>query len=305
MRDAFDDLERDLRRAVRTRRARRVRRSLVVAVAAVLALAGVAASQISRVPDVEREVGVKPPKDEVDRVVIKVFRDTVNRPECRIADLVAPVQIGPRPLMPQITSVLPALANPAGGTDPQPFMEMLQRSSTTGTIVSQSLRTLTFEGGFRLTVFVLDDASTPQRDLEGCKEAQRRRAAELAKGELLKAVERRIARADRPQPGRQHLYLSLIGPGDTGRHTTGFLTVPKLRTGIVQRGGLGATRRYTGIAGSPRVAWVEIDPAHGLTQGVRVRDGFYVFSLKRGSGQARVTERTLTGKRIRSFRLPR
>ena len=48
MRDAFDDLERDLRRVVRARRRRRARRALVVAVAAVLALAGVAASQIAR-----------------------------------------------------------------------------------------------------------------------------------------------------------------------------------------------------------------------------------------------------------------
>ena len=103
----------------------------------------------------------------------------------------------------------------------------------------------------------------------------------------------------------QHPEDHTIGPGETGPHTTGFLAVPKLRTGIVQRGGVGATRRYVGIAGSPRVAWAEVDSAHGLTQSIRVLDGFYVFALRRGSGQARVTERTLTGKRIRSFRLPR
>jgi hypothetical protein len=277
----------------------------VAATAAALALAGAAASQIARAPDVEREVAVKPSKAEVDRVVIEVMKTMSRRPECRVADLVAPVQVGPRPLVPEITSVLPALANPVAGTDPRPLADMLRGASTTGTIVSQSLRTLAFGGGYRLTVFVLDDASTPVHDPEGCREAKRRRAAELATGELLKAVERRLAGADRPPPGRQHLYLSLIGPGDPGPHTTGLITAPKLRTGIVQRGGSGATRRYAGIASGPRVAWVEVDPAHGLTREVRVLDGFYVFDLRRGSGQARVTERTLTGKRIRSFRLPR
>ena len=305
MRDAFDDLERDLRRAVRARRARRVRRTLVVAVAAVLALAGVAASQIARAPDVEREVAVKPSEPEVDRVLIEVVKATSRRPECQPTDVDLPAQPAARPLVPQIATVLPALAKPRSGADPQRAVEILRGSSTTGTIVSQSVRTLTFAGGLQLTVFVLDDGTVPEQDPEACAAARRARAAELASGELLAAVERRIPGAGLRLIGRQTLYLSLIGPGDPGPHTTGFMTVPKLRTGIVQRGGLGSTRRYVGIAGGPRVAWAEIDPAHGLTQDIRVLDGFYVFALRRGSGQARVTERTLTGKRIRSFRLPR
>ncbi len=305
MRDAFDDLERDLRRAVRARRRRRVRRALVVAVAAVLALAGVAASQIARAPDVEREVTIKPPNAEVERVLFEAIKATMNRPECRIADTVPPAQVAERPLVPQIASVLPALATPVPGIDPQPSVEMLQRSSTTGTIVSQSLRTLEFGGGLRLSVFVLDDAYTPEQDPEACAEARRKRAAELAKGELLKAVERRLGRVNRPPPGHQHLYMSLIGPGEPGPHTSGFLAVPKLRTGIVQRGGLGATRRYAGIVSGARVARVQIDPAHGRTLNIRVLDGFYVFTLARGSGQARVIELSASGKRIRSFRLPR
>jgi hypothetical protein len=305
MRDAFDQLERDLRRAVRARRRRRARRALVAATAAVLALAGAAASQLPRTPDVEREVAVKPPKAEVDRVLKEVMKTTSRSADCRVADAVAPVRVGPRPLVPEITSVLPALAKPVGGTDPRPFADMLREASTTGTIVSESLRTLTFDGGYHLTVFVLDDSLTPVHDAEGCREAQRRRAAELATDELLEAVERRLAGAHRPPPGRQHLYLSLIGPGDPGPQTTGLITQPKLRTGIIQRGASGATRRYAGIASGPRVAWVEVDPAHGLTREIRVLDGFYVFDLRRGSGQARVTERTLTGKRIRSFHLPR
>jgi len=305
MRDAFDDLERDLRRVVRARRRRRARRALVVAVAAVLALAGVAASQISRMPDVEREVAVKPPIAEVERVLVEAVKGTMNRPECRIADTAVPSLVAERPLVPQIAAVLPALANPVPGTDPQPSVEMLQRSSTTGTIVSQSLRTLEFGGGLRLTVFVLGEAYTPEQDPEACAEARRKRAAELAKGDLLKAVERRLAEAGRPQPGHQYLYMSLIGPGEPGPHTSGFLAVPKLRTGIVQRGGLGRTRRYAGIVSSPRVAKVRIAPAHGRTLNIRVLDGFYVFTLERGSGQARVIEFSASGARIRSFRLPR
>jgi len=50
---------------------------------------------------------------------------------------------------------------------------------------------------------------------------------------------------------------------------------------------------------------VRIDPAHGRTLSIRVLDGFYVFTLERGSGQARVIEFSASGKRIRSFRLPR
>ncbi len=53
------------------------------------------------------------------------------------------------------------------------------------------------------------------------------------------------------------------------------------------------------------MARVQIDPALGRTLNIRVLDGFYVFTLARGSGQARVIELSASGKRIRSFRLPR
>jgi hypothetical protein len=305
MRDAFDDLERELRRAVRARRRRRVRRTLTLAVAAVLALAGVAASQITRAPDVEHEVGVKPRKSEVDRVLFEAVKASMRRPECQPAEDVAPPQVAQRPLVRQITTVLPALATPVPGADHQQAVELLDGSSTTGTIVSQSVRTLEFPGGLRLTVFVLDDGRVPEQDPEACAAARRERAAELASGELLAAVERRILKAGLPLVGRQSLFMSLIGPGEPGPLTTGFLTVPKLRTGIVKRFGLGATRRYEGIVSSPRVTEVRVDRAHGRTLRVRVQDGFYVFALERGSGVARVIELSASGERVRSFRLPR
>ena len=100
MRDAFDDLERDLRRAVRARRARRARRALVLAVAAVLALAGVAASRIAETPDVEREVAGKPEKAEVDRVFIEAIKATRRRPECQPARNASRRRSAERPLAP-------------------------------------------------------------------------------------------------------------------------------------------------------------------------------------------------------------
>ena len=97
MRDAFDDLERDLRRAVRRRRRRRAQRALVVAVAAVLLLAGVAASQIAQAPDVEREVPVGEPQEaEIERVLFEVVKATVNRPECRMTEQAPPPEIAER-----------------------------------------------------------------------------------------------------------------------------------------------------------------------------------------------------------------
>ena len=100
--------------------------------------------------------------------------------------------------------------------------------------------------------------------------------------------------------------MSSIGPGERGASTSALCPLPKLRTGIVSRGDIDAdARRYEGIVSGPRVAWVRITPTRGLVQDVRVLDGFYVFTLRRGSGRARLTELTFGGKPIRSFRLPR
>ena len=91
----------------------------------------------------------------------------------------------------------------------------------------------------------------------------------------------------------------MIGRGDPGRSSTGFIVRPDhpLRTGVVARHATGLdTRRYVGIASAPRVARVRVDPAHGRMLTLRVLDGFYVFTLRRGSGQARVTELSASGE---------
>ena len=305
MNDAFDTLERDLRRAVRARRARRVRRALVLAVAAVLALAGVAASRIADAPDREREVQSEPEKAAVDRVFIKAIQATRRRPECRPARNALPPQVGELPLTPAIGSVLPALAKPPRSGDAQRAVELMRGSGTGGTILRQSARTLEFAGG-RLTVWVLDGGFVSEEDPEGCAAARRARAAELASGELLAAVERRLAALGSAQVGGQTLYVSSDAPGVSGAFISGFPSEPKLRTGILDRHDIDEdTRRYAGIVSSPRAAWVRITPTRGLVQDVRVIDGFYVFTLRRGAGRARLTEQTLGGKPIRSFRVPR
>ena len=74
------------------------------------------------------------------------------------------------------------------------------------------MRTLEFAGGLRLTVCVLDGGIVPEQDPEACAAARRARAAELASGELLAAVERRLAALGRAQVGGQTLYMSSDGP---------------------------------------------------------------------------------------------
>lgn len=302
MKDAFDTLERDLRRAVRARRRRRARRALTLAVATLLLVAGVATSQIARTPEVEREA--PPPRSEIERVLLEVVKATSNRPECRPADDAPAPRIAQRPLSPRITAALPALAEPVPGADPQRAAALLDGSGTTGTIVSQSVRTLAFAGGQRLTVFVLDSGQTLEDDPEACAAARREEAAELASGELLEAVERALVAAGRVRPGRQFLYLGMEGPPGSG--SSGFAVEPELRTGIVERGGIAPDpRRYVGIVSSPRVAEVRVDPARGRTLRVRALDGFYVFLLEPGAGRTRVTELDANGERIRGFKLPR
>jgi hypothetical protein len=304
MKDAFDTLERELRRAVRARRARRARRALVLAVAAVLALAGVAASRIADAPDREREVAGQPEKTAVDRVFIKVIQATRMRPECRPARKTAAPQLDVLPLAPSIGSVLPALGKPPRSGNAQRAADLMRNSGTGGTILRQSARTLEFAAG-RVTVWVLDGGFVPEEDPEACATARRARAAELASGELLAAVERRLASAGR-QVGGQTLYLSADAPGVSGAFISGFPSEPKLRTGIVDRHDLSEnTRRYIGIASRPGVAWVQVEQARRMIQEIRVRDGFYVFTLERGSGRARLTETTLGGKPVRTIRVPR
>jgi hypothetical protein len=227
MKDAFDAIERDLRRAVRARRRRRARRALALAGGTLLVVAAAATPQIARSPDVEREA--PPPREEIERVAFKVVKATMNRQECRPARQVPPPQTGSAQLSPRITRVLPALATPVPGADPQRAVALLDRSSTTGMIVSESVRTLEFPDGQRLTVFVLDGAHTPEQDPAACAKARRERAAELASGELLVAVEWLLATAGAPPPGQQYLYLAQEGP--PGPSMTGSLSSPSCAPG--------------------------------------------------------------------------
>lgn len=117
---------------------------------------------------------------------------------------------------------------------------------------------------------------------------------------------RRVAAGDGRSPAARSA-IPLPGTGRAARAVDDrFLVEPKLRTGIVERGGIAPDpRRYVGIVRSPDVARVRVDPARDRTLSIRTLDGFYVFTLRPGAGRAQVTEVDASGKPIRSFKLPR
>ena len=103
MKDAFDDLERELRSAVRARRRPRLLRTPIIALAAALALGGggaLAATQIKAAP----APSVRAPRWPTAR-----SSDTLHAPACRYADKAHKRSSATVPVLPAIARLLPAL----------------------------------------------------------------------------------------------------------------------------------------------------------------------------------------------------
>jgi hypothetical protein len=305
MKDAFDDLERDLRAAVRARRRPRLRRTPMLALAAALALGGggaLAATQIK-----------SSPKD--DRAGAKLARsavvDTYHSPACR-----RPTKpdrrhvVGDGPVLPSIARLLPSLTHPPAKGAAGSLSDFHYGS---GTLLRSTARVVTLAGGLRLTVFVIQgpDLFGPA-DPAACTKARLARVDKLAahrSAAVRAAAEREVSRQRDTAPGLQTLWLQL----SLGKRRGGFGTGVRLRPddpigpGIVASGSSGSSgidggRRYVGIA-DPRTVQLLVDPAHGHSKTVRVHENLYSFALPKGSGHVDLREVDAAGATVRSFPL--
>ncbi len=206
MKDAFDDLERDLRAAVRARRRRRLPSAPVFAVIGALVLGGggaVAATQIARDPHVDREG---------EKLAMQAATDTRRAPGCEHPTRFTHSVID-GPLLPSIARALPALTRPAAHPAPLP-------RSVTGAVLRDTSRTVDL-GDVRLRIYVVQGPDAiSHADPEACLAARRARVAELTADRstaVRVAAERAVMRLRSTAPGLQTLYVNvLLGPGEGG-----------------------------------------------------------------------------------------
>jgi len=285
MKDAFDDLERDLRAAVRARRRRRLPSVPMLAVLVALALGGggaLAATQLARDPHVEREAA---------RLATRAANDTIRAQGCEHPRRFARSVID-GPLLPSIARALPALARPPAHPAPIP-------RSVTGAVLRNSSRIVRVDG-IRLRTYVVQGPDAISHvDPAACLAARRARVRELSARRPLAvrvAAERVVVGLPSTAPGLQTFYVNvLLGRGEGG-FGEGRRLRPgdPLRTGIYMHGDVPGGTRYVGIA-DPRTDRIRV---RGRT--VRVADGFYSFALARG--HATVHELDASGATIRRFR---
>ncbi|MDA0159198.1 hypothetical protein OM076_02885 [Solirubrobacter ginsenosidimutans] len=300
MKDAFDDLERELRSAVRARRRPRLLRTPLLALAAALVLGGggaVAATQIKSSPD-ERREGIA--------LAEQAINDTHDVGGCSHEGKPRQTVVTDIPVLPAIARALPALTKP----DPRGVVPV--KSPVTGRVLRDTARMIPMGGGLRLRVYVLDGPDlTAKTDPRACIATRRARVAELAAGRsraVRAAADRRLTQTRDTAPGLQTLWVMALHGTHEGGFGTGLRLRPddQLEPGIIASGSTGrfvdSGRRYVGIA-DPRTARVLVDPAHGRSKRVRVREGFYSFALPRGAGHVELREVDGSGATVRSFPL--
>ena len=275
MSDAFDDLERDLRAAVRARRRRRLPSAPVLGVIAALALGGggaVAATQIARDPGVERAG---------EKLAMRAAEDTRRAPGCEHPTRFTHSVID-GPLLPAIARALPAHTRPVRHPAPLP-------KSVTGAVLRDTSRIVDF-GDLRLRVYVVQGPDAiSHADPAACLAARRARVAELTAGRstaVRVAAERAVMRLLSTAPGLQTIYLHVLRGRGEGGFGVGFRLRPgdPLPTGIVDADG----QLSVGIA-DPRAVRVRSGP-----RSARVIDGFYVIKAR-----GKVTELAADGSVIR------
>jgi hypothetical protein len=285
MRDAFDDLERDLRAAVRARRRRRLPSTPVLGVLAVLALGGggaVAATQIARDPDVERE-GAK--------LAAQAAADTIRSPGCEYPSRFTQSVID-GPLSPAIARALPALTRP-------PAQPRAVPRSVTGAVLRDTSRIVRLPG-VRLRIYVVQGPDAiSHADPVACLAARRARVRALTAGRspaVGVAAERAVMRLLSTAPGVQTLYVNvLLGRGEGGfGEGRRLLPNDRLGAGIYTFGDVPGGRRYVGIAG-PRTVSVRV-----AGRRVPVVEGFYSFVARKR--HPRVQELDASGAVLRAFR---
>jgi hypothetical protein len=306
MSDAFDDLERQLRRAVRAadnvrplRSRRGWRRTAIFALAAALTVSGGALAATQLVSGQSAETQGR-------KIAWQAVRDTQVLPPCRPAVASRSLVLTDAAPLPEILAALPALGTPASRENQRGALAMLAGGRAGGPVLRRTVRAFPAGGGTMLVVSVQQGLGfRALRDPAGCGRAREERAATLAQGrseDVKRGAGRRLAELADTVPGLQTLMVMARVPGQSGMGGGGTLVRPgqPLSPGLVASGSAGRHRHvYVGVAG-PQVARVLVRGRHGekiarAPGSMPVRQGFYAVVLPSGTGPVRLRMVTSSG----------
>lgn len=296
MSDAFDDLERQLRRAVRAadnirplRSRRGWRRTSVIALAAALAVSGGALAATQLVSGQSAETQGR-------KIALQAVRDTRAMPACAPAVVSRSLVLSDARPLPEVLAAVPALATAAAPENQRKALALLPGGLLAGPVLRRTLRVIVV-GDATLVVFVKQGvAGGAVRDPEGCRAARRERAATLSEGRpdaVKRWAERRLA--ELADTGLQTLMVMARVSGQSGMPGGGTLVRPgrPLRPGLVVAGSAGHGRQIYGGIAPLHAARVLIRDKHGhrlhgVSASSPVHEGFYAVVLPRGTGPVRL-----------------
>jgi hypothetical protein len=311
MNDAFDDLERQLREAVKRTSDRRPtpgrgwKRTGAIAVAAAFLVSG-AALAATRLRSSSDSIEVQGRK-----IALRATRDTANTSACRLSEATGLATSSHR-VLPEISAVLPALGSPASPAATAKAMRVLTHFPVAGrlTLIAGTLRLIDLQDGQRVVVYVQEGGAHGPgplgpgtlTDPAACAKVREDRATVLSKdrsAEVKRWTKKRLAEARDTAPGLQTLSVFYV-PGRAGAGGGSGISIrpgERLHRGVIfsvegQSGGA-----YTGFAG-PRTTHMLIRPRRlvpGAPKKVPVRQGFYVFRLPPRTGPTKLLEATADG----------
>jgi len=247
------------------------------------------------------------------RIALQAVRDTAAVPACTPVRVASRTFVDGEPL-PEITALLPSLRVPVPRANRVRAIAQLPAFGRGGAVLRGTVRTFTLPQGIRLTVWVQQgDAGGGVRDPAACGQARRERAELLLTDHsdgVRRAAQQHLSERRDSEPRVQTLFESVQLKGRFSRSGSGSPVLPgtPLRPGLLSGGGGGAHRSvYVGLAG-PRTAWIAVRVARGghvagVPARVPVRQGFYAFTLPRGTGPVSLRETSAAGTVLRVIRL--
>jgi len=315
MSKAFNDLEKQLRSAVRARGAprktwaRRGRRQTWVIVAAALLLISAGAFGASRIAQ-----GTSA-QTQGRELAFQAARDTEHLASCRRLEPTFPhVVFTDAPALPAITRLLPLLAvAPTARERARASTIMLLQGPNDGAVLSQTVHLITLQEGIHILAFVDEGGWGAVRDPAACERARQARVLELTAshtGAIRAWAQLNLRHMPDTTPGTQSLVVFAQDPRQPGAGASiepivpGQPLEPGLRLVSGQRGG---SRLFIGIAGAHATA-VRIQTKRPRTlRGVRiqvpVRGRFYAVKIPRGTGPFRLLEIAASGTTLHSIDL--
>ncbi|MBA3807866.1 MAG: hypothetical protein H0X28_05675 [Solirubrobacterales bacterium] len=317
MSQGFDELERQLKRAVRARRHTRStwmrhghRRTWAFVAIAMLAISAGAFAAT-------RLVGGKSATTQGDELAVHAVIQTAHLPACQLVKPGAHgLALTEGTLLAQITDVLPSLSTPVSASEQAATLRALARSRVEGLLFARTLRTIPVSPHLELLVAVGPREETV-RDPAVCAHARLARAEELARNRPVAVLRRarwRLGQDRATAPGVQTLFIyerpvplprgELAGGGGSDPIWSGHPLKPGIPLVSGRRDG---SRLFIGIA-APNTTHIRVkahnnSAMHGLPSVVPVVEGFFAVTVPRGTGRFGLLELAADGSVLRPVNL--